>query len=118
MCRRVHRMIPDWLLPYKHYAEEVISGVLDDIIKPTDSDSEDYPAEITMFRWRHWLKMNERNIDGHLKSTAYRELDYSIELLKSGISLLNHLRSSIPTGWLRTIIRYIYNSGEKLPAFY
>lgn len=117
-CRRVHRMLPDCILPYKHYSEETISGVLDGIVIPSDSDSEDYPSEETMNRWHHWFMMNTFNIDGHLKSVAFRELDFAEELLKSGISLLDHLRSSITDGWLRIVIRYIYNSGGKLPAFY
>ena len=28
-CGRLHRELPDCLVPYKHYASEVISGVLD-----------------------------------------------------------------------------------------
>ena len=30
-------------VPYKHYASEVISGVLDGIVTPEDDDSADYP---------------------------------------------------------------------------
>ena len=38
-------MLPEILLPYKHYSEEVVSGVLDDVILPDDEDSENYPSE-------------------------------------------------------------------------
>lgn len=117
-CRRIHRMLPSCLLPNKHYSEETITGVLDGIIKPSDNDSEDYPSELTMNRWHHWLMKNQFNIDGYLKSVAFWELGFTEELLKSGISLLTYLRSSIPDGWLQTVIRYVYNSGGKLPAFY
>lgn len=43
-------MLPDCLVPYKHYNEETISGVLDDIVNPDDEDSEIYPSEKTMLR--------------------------------------------------------------------
>ena len=109
-------MLPETLLPYKHYSEEIISGVLDDVILPDDEDSENYPSEKTMDRWHHWLMANTTTINSTLKSVAFRELDYSFELLKSGVSLLNHLRESIPDGWLKVIIRFIYNSGEKLAS--
>lgn len=115
-CRRIHRMLPETLLPYKHYSEEIISGVLDDVILPDDEDSENYPSEKTMDRWHHWLMANTTTINSTLKSVAFRELDYSFELLKSGVSLLNHLRESIPDGWLKVIIRFIYNSGGKLAS--
>lgn len=48
-------MLPDCLVPYKHYNEETISGVLDDIVNPDDEDSEIYPSEKTMLRWHHWF---------------------------------------------------------------
>ena len=40
-CRRLHNALPDCLVPYKHYAVEVISGVLDDIIAADDTEDED-----------------------------------------------------------------------------
>ena len=42
--RRTHWMLPDILTPFKHYNEETISGVLDDIVTPDDEDSETYPS--------------------------------------------------------------------------
>ena len=43
---------------------------------------------------------------------------FSKELLRSGVSLLQKLRSSIPGGWLKVILRVIYNSGARLRPFY
>ena len=37
-------MLPDILTPFKHYNEETILGVLDDIVTPDDEDSETYPS--------------------------------------------------------------------------
>lgn len=43
-------MLPDFGVPYKHYNEEIISGVLDGIVNLDDDDSEVYPYEMTMLR--------------------------------------------------------------------
>lgn len=117
-CRKIHRMLPDVLVPFKHYPEETISGVLDDIVGPDDMDSENFPSEKSMNRWHHWFIFNRMNIEGHMRSIGHRILGYDEELLSSTISLLAHLRSSIPDAWLKIILRYIYNSGNTLQAFY
>ena len=109
-CGRLHRELPDCLAPYKHYASEVISGVLDGIVSPDDEDSTDYPCETTMHRWHCWLEANQLRIDGYLKSTGYRLLGFSMELLGSRVPLLDKLRSSRPE-WLETLLRFLYNSG-------
>ena len=114
-CRRLHRMLPDFLVPFRHYHEEVIMEALDDRITPSESD--DFPSLKTVIRWKHWLMLNALDIDGHLKSIGYRELGFSMELLRSGVSLLQKLRSSIPGGWLKVILRVIYNSGARLRPF-
>ena len=110
ICGRLHRELPDILVPYKHYAAEVISGVLDGIITPGDADSEDYPCETTMRRWHDWLTANSLRIDGYLKSIGSRLPGFTEELLKSGEPLLLKLRSTCAR-WLETILRFIYNAG-------
>lgn len=109
-CRKLHRELPDILAPFKQYAAEVISGVLDGVVSSTDEDCADYPCEETMSRWHHWLMANQLRIDGYLKSIGYRLLGFREELLESGMSLLAELRSS-SREWLETILRFIYNSG-------
>lgn len=116
-CRRIHRMMPDILTPFKHYNEETISGFLDGIVTPEDEYSETCPSEDTMIRWHHWFIINEFNIEGHMKSIGYRLLGFGVELLETGISLLSHMRSSMPAAWLKIVMRYIYNSGNALEAF-
>ena len=117
-CRKLHRMLPDLLVPYKHYPEETVSGIIDDVINPDDEDSEIYPSETTMIRWHHWFMANRFNIEGHMRSIGYRLLGFREELLMSDSSLLVHLRSSIPDSWLKIILRYIYNFGNSLQPFY
>ena len=109
-CRRLHRMLPDFMVQFKHYSAEVISGVLDGFVTPEDADSEDRPSADTMKRWHHWLMANEQYIDGTLKSVGFRDLGFGEELLRSGISLLRELRRSSER-WLETILCFIYNSG-------
>ena len=101
-------MLPDFLLKFKHYSAEVISGVLDGIIQPDDADSEDRPCEDTMKRWHHWFTANELRIDGILKSVGCRDLGFGEALLRSGTALLAQLRQTSEK-WLETIHTCIYN---------
>ena len=45
-------MLPDYILPYKHYESEIIFGVLEGLIDLDTYGYEDYPCETTMNRWR------------------------------------------------------------------
>lgn len=114
-CQKIHTVLPDCLIPYKHYASEVISGVLDDVITSEDTDTEDYPCETTMYRWKHWLMVNYLRIEGYLKSIGHRVLGLEKGLLVSSVSLLERLRLS-NIYWLEAIIRMIYNSGGFLES--
>ncbi|MEG0721927.1 MAG: DUF6431 domain-containing protein [Lachnospiraceae bacterium] len=114
-CGKLHRELPDILSPYKQYATEVISGVLDGIISPDDEDSYDYPCVATMHRWHGWLMANQMRIDGYLKSIGYHLLGFSEGLLTSSMPLLFNLRRSNAC-WLETILRFLYNSGGFLVA--
>lgn len=105
-CRKIHRMLPDILVPYKHYPEKTISGVLDEIVGPDDMDSENFPSEKSMERWHHWFIFNRMNMEGHIRSRGHRILGYDEELLSSAMSLLSHIRSAIPDIWLKSILRY------------
>ncbi len=107
-CRKIHTVLPDCLVPYKHYASEVIAGVLDGIITP--EEAEDYPCEATMARWHHWLMANYFRIEGCLKSIGHCLMGLESGLLTSTVSLLETLRLSNGC-WLEAILRTIYNSG-------
>lgn len=112
-CCRIMRELPDVLTPYKHYETDVIEGVVEGIIQPTDEDAEDYPTVETMERWKDWIKRNKDNINGFLKSIGYRILEFGVQLLQSKISLLDEL-IKLNVDWLRIVNRFIYNSGERL----
>ena len=115
-CRKLHRELPDLIAPYKHYLSEIISGVLDGFVRADDADTEDYPCEQTMERWRKWLELNRSYIEGYLRSIGHRLLGFGEELLDTNVSLLRHMRSSF-CAWLETVLRYVYNSGGFLEPF-
>ena len=115
-CGKVHRMLPDFIVPFKHYREETISDAIDGRLSSNETD--DQPSEHLIQLWKRWIAENILNIDGYLKSIGHRELGFSEELLISGDSILQKLKSSIPEGWLKTILRVIYNSGGALSPFY
>lgn len=113
VCGRLHNELPDCSVPYKHYGNEVIENVLDEVSTPEDASTEDYPCEATMHRWKHWLLANSFRIEGTLRSVGTTMLGFSNELLKSKVSLLRELRK-LGGDWLGVILRLIYNTGHRL----
>lgn len=113
-CRRLHNELPDCMVPYKHYAAEVIEDVLDEVVGPDDPETENYPCEATMKHWKWWLSRNETNVNGQVRSALHRLLDLEDEFLKSSESLLEELRKRISPGWLATAVRIVWNSGGRL----
>lgn len=103
-------------MPFKHYTEDVISDSVND--RSEDSLICTGPSSATIDRWKRWIGLNTPDIDGQLKSIGHRELGFSKELLSTSVSLLWELQSSIPHGWLRTILRLIYNAGAFLVPVY
>lgn len=55
-CGSMHRELPDYLLPHKHYEFEIINGVISGMITPYDLEYEDYPCEMTVKRWINEFK--------------------------------------------------------------
>ena len=114
-CGRHHNELPDCLVPHKHYVTEAIAGVLDDVVTPEDEDSENYPTEQTMIRWKKWFALNKANIEGHLRNIGYSILGLGKDILIQKDSLLEHLRKQ-RQDWLERVLRLIYNTGESLRA--
>ena len=54
-CHSVHRCIPNYIFPYKHYEREIINGVLEGYISSSTFGFEDYPCEKTTERWRDFF---------------------------------------------------------------
>ena len=50
-CGYIFRVLPEYLLPYKHYRKEIIAKVIDGSITSETEGFEDYPCELTMKKW-------------------------------------------------------------------
>ena len=51
-CKKVHRVIPADVMPYKQYEKEMILGVREGFITPDTYGFEDFPSEKQMDRWK------------------------------------------------------------------
>ena len=90
---------------------------MDGVVNEKDTETEDYPCEGTMKRWRWWLHRNEKNIEGQIRAAAHRFLDLDGKFLKSSASLLGELKERISPGWLKAASRAIYNSGGRIEPY-
>lgn len=104
-------MIPDILIPYKQYEADLIEDVIDGVITEDDLETEDYPCEATMGRWRLWAVELLKNAEGQIRAAAYRILDLSEGFLRSTESLLERIQERIPQGWLSVALRIMINTG-------
>ena len=110
ICHSYHTELPDCLVPYKHYEAEVISGVLDEVVRPENLDSEDYPSFSTMRRWMQWFVENLTRTEGYLRTAGFHLLACGRGILFSKVSLLDAV-SKKHSDWLERILRLIYNNG-------
>ena len=110
-CRKTHRLLPDILIPYKQYCSEVVEDVIDEAICSDDIQTEDYPCEKTMERWKKWETELVKNAEGHIRSAAYMILNLSEEFLGSTESLLKRIKERITHGWLAVTLRFMINTG-------
>lgn len=109
-CGRMCRMLPDSMVPYKHYEERVITKALDG---KYPGKTVYLPSAQTIRRWAVWLVTNRERIEGVFRSVGYRVLGFDEELLFCTASFLEKLRRD--TGhWLQITVRFIYNSGHHL----
>lgn len=116
-CGRLHNELPDCLCPYKHYDAGLIEDVLDGVVSEQDRETEDYPCEGTMKHWRWWMQRNQANMEGQIKSAAHRFLELSDAFLRDRDSLLEELRERVSPGWLKAVMRFLYNAGGRLEAY-
>lgn len=105
------------MFPYKHYDAGLIEDVADGLASGDDLETENYPCEGTINHWKWWMKMNEPNIEGQIRSAAHRFLDFDDVFLKSTGSLLEELKKRISPGWLNAAARFIYNSGGRIEPY-
>lgn len=55
-CHKFHNELPAQLTTFKHYETRVIEDVLDGVVEEDSEAAENGPSEITMKRWRSWLR--------------------------------------------------------------
>ena len=110
-CRKCHRLLPDELLPYKHYDAELIEAVIDGVASEEDEALEEGPSPVTMKRWQEWWERLRAEAEGRIRSAAYRILDLSEQFLGSRESLLERIKERIVEGWLAATMKVMCNSG-------
>ncbi len=116
-CGKLHNELPDCMFPNKHYDAGLIEDVVDGIVSKDDIEIEDYPCEGTIKHWKWWMRGNEKNMEGQIRSAAHRILGFGQGFLKSTDSLLEELKERISPGWLKAAARFIYNSGGRIPPY-
>lgn len=103
-CRSVHRELPDFVQPFKHYESKVIQKVI-------DGDTFDCPAEdSTMNRWLNEYKNASDQVNGALTSLWMKLRNMHRELL-SGRSLLNQIRQIHTDNWYSFVSTLLVNAG-------
>lgn len=110
-CHKTHRLLPDISLPYKHYDAGVIEDVIDGTIDEEALSEEYNPSESTLQRWRKWAERLMMDLEGHMRSAAYRILEMTEEFLNTRVSLLEGLRERLNYGWLSAAMRIYINTG-------
>ena len=114
--QKMHRALPDFLAPYKHYNVDIITDVIDDVIGSDDLGYENYPSEKTMSRWKEWFKQNEDTIEAYLLICGARLLAYGLVILFGLIATISAMRTDVER-WLSVILRIIYNTGAVLEPY-
>lgn len=110
-CHKTHRLLPDISLPYKHYDAGVIEDVIDGTIDEEALSEEYNPSDSTLQRWRKWAERLMKDLEGHMRSAAYRILEMTEEFLNTRVSLLEGLRERLNYGWLSAAMRIYINTG-------
>lgn len=116
-CRRIHTVLPDILIPHKHFEAKVIQ----DTIESNINDVESTVSTKTIYNWKKWFSLNVQNMEGMVRSVLSEIESIGNDLLSSTSSILEFLKSK-SENWLSTALRIIYNAGHFLsshpaPAF-
>lgn len=115
-CHHLHTILPDFLVPYKHYSSEVIQDVLDEVVDEETPEDADGPSPLTMKEWKLWFKKNFLRMEALAKTAILNILGLEEEIPEAGGSLLRYYREHNDR-WLAVILRYVYNSGGFLVPF-
>lgn len=92
-CCKTHALIPDFIMPYKHYSLETIEMVLSEIEKTGKLNNLNCPAEdTTIRRWYNEFKERGQLALGWLLNLLFEVYQKNLSLLKlHNLSLLKSL---------------------------
>lgn len=117
-CGKIHRELPDFLLPHKHYPAECIESEIDRIkqnerVRGRDDRICAYPELSTCMRWRQNFKRRQCAMKWAL---AVVPVEKGRMLSKSKESLLQYYnlfmeRRKTGAGWLAECVRAAVNAG-------
>jgi hypothetical protein len=108
-CNRLHTVLPDVLVPHKHYGAAEIETILESEVRI------DEVSDSTAAHWRQWIRGNEAQIEGVLQSLKLEAGDKLPEL-RSTENLFIQLKKTVRK-WLSVVSRLVVNGGfEFLPV--
>lgn len=105
-CKKIHHVLPDFLVPYKRYDRESIEGVLNgnDLLTVAADES-------TIRRWRKWFRIFVDYFIGCIISVMMlltQEVPAKPQHSLSPLKKLQHYVGSSP-GWLSKVVRLVVN---------
>ena len=104
--RRLHRLIPPFLLPYKHYPTEEVASVVCNECGQCSSASEN-----TIRRWKAWWKANWKEFKRKALERERRERKKSQLCDATEMTLAYILQKVLPPFWLGTIMGEFTSEG-------
>ena len=108
VCGKIHRQLPDTILPYKHYQAQVIEDVLDNApVEPTG------PEASTLVRWARWFSWVRAIMEAVLVSIQIQKMGLLQKLLGDDLPLAK--RRGKGGSWLADSMRQSINAGY--PAY-
>jgi hypothetical protein len=57
-CHRMHRVIPNDILPYKQYEKHIIEGFINNTLDSYRLEYEDFPSESIINEWKRTQKLH------------------------------------------------------------
>ena len=103
ICNRLHTVLPDVLVPHKHYGASEIEVILESEVRSDEVN------DSTVARWKRWIQGNEAQIEGVLQSLKLKTEDKPPEL-RSNENLFINLKT-IFRNWLSVVSRLVINGG-------
>jgi hypothetical protein len=105
-CSRIHRELPDFVLPFKNYDSQTVQETLEST--PDNCCSAD---DSTMRRWQNSFELSKNALMALLVS-YYMNLTKSMPSLLGFKDILSQIRAE-QKNWLSFVMRLLINSGHR-----